>query len=70
MKILFKVALVAGAAYGVYYLYKNYFKDNKAKGDFGDLADAGFDYDDEAVKEESFAEKIKAAAQKQLDRIS
>ena len=69
MKALTKLALLAGAAYGGYYLYKKYVKQPKVEEDFDDLADAGFDYDDEAAKEESFADKIKAAASRQLDRI-
>ena len=67
---LVKLGVVAGAAYGGYYLYKKYVKkDNVPQKDFDDLADVTFDYDDDAAKEESFADKIKAAAEKQLNKI-
>ncbi len=69
MKALTKLALLAGAAYGGYYLYKKYIKQPTTAEQFDDLSDAGFDYDDTAAKEESFADKIKAAAGRQLDRI-
>ena len=69
-KTLVKLGVLAGAAYGGYYLYKKYVKKDAApQKDFDDLADVTFDYDDEAAKEESFAEKIKAAAEKQLNKI-
>lgn len=69
MKLLTKLALLGGAAYGGYYLYKKYVKKPEAGENFDDLSDVGFDYDDTAAKEESFADKIKAAAGRQLDRI-
>ena len=69
MKILTKLALLGGAAYGGYYLYKKYIKQSETAEKFDDLSDVGFDYDDTAAKEESFADKIKAAAGRQLDRI-
>ena len=69
-KSLVKLGVLAGAAYGGYYLYKKYVKkDNVPQKDFDELADVNFDYDDDAAKEESFADKIKAAAGRQLDRI-
>ncbi|MBR5931778.1 MAG: hypothetical protein IKZ95_07115 [Lachnospiraceae bacterium] len=68
MKILTKLALLGGAAFGGYYLYKKYVQ--KPDGEKAeDLSDAGFDFDDTAAKEESFADKVKAAAGRQLDRI-
>ena len=69
MKGLIKLGLLAGAAYGGYYLYKKYLKQPDKAENFDDLSDAGFDYDDTAAKEESFADKIKAAAEKQLNKI-
>lgn len=69
MKLLTKLALLGGAAYGGYYLYKKYIKQPETGDKFDDLSDAGFDYDDTAAKEESFADKLKAAAERQLDRI-
>ena len=69
MKGLIKLGLLAGAAYGGYYLYKKYLKQPDKAENFDDLSDAGFDYDDTAAIEESFADKIKAAAGRQLDRI-
>ncbi len=69
-KTVVKLAVVAGAVYGGYYIYKNYIKkDNVPQKDFDELADVTFDYDDAAAKEESFADKIKAAAERQLDKI-
>ena len=69
-KSLVKLGVLAGAAYGGYYLYKKYVnKDNVPQKDFDELADVNFDYDDDAAKEESFADKIKAAAEKQLNKI-
>ena len=69
MKGLIKLGLLAGAAYGGYYLYKKYLKQPDKAENFDDLSEAGCDYDDTAAKEESFADKIKAAAGRQLDRI-
>lgn len=69
MKGLTKLALLAGAAYGGYYLYKKYVKQPETAENFDDLGEAGFDYDDAAAKEETFADKIRAAAERQLDRI-
>ena len=69
-KTVVKLAVVAGVAYGGYYLYKKYLKkDNVPQKDFDDLADVTFDYDEDAANEESFADKIKAAAEKQLNKI-
>ena len=68
MKLLTKLALLGGVAFGGYQLYKKYVKQDSAD-KFGDSEDAGFDFDDLDVKEESFADKVKAAAGKQLDRI-
>lgn len=69
-KSIIKLGVLAGVAYGGYYVYKNYIKkDNVPQKDFDDLADVNFDYDDDAAKEESFADKIKAAAEKQLSKI-
>lgn len=69
-KTVVKLAVVAGVAYGGYYLYKNYIKkDNVPQQDFDELADVNFDYDQDAVNEESFADKIKAAAERQLSKI-
>lgn len=69
MKALSKLVLLAGAAYGGYYLYKKYVKQPQAEDEFEDLTDSGFDFDDELSKEESLADKVKAAANRQLDRI-
>ena len=69
-KTVVKLAVVAGVAYGGYYLYKKYVKqDNVPQKDFDELADVNIDYDEDAAKEESFADKIKAAAEKQLNKI-
>ena len=68
MKLLTKLALLGGAAYGGYYLYKKYLKQPENVDKFDDL-DAGFDFDDLDAKEETFADKLKAAAERQLDRI-
>lgn len=70
VKTIVKLGIVAGAAYGGYYLYKNYVKkDNVPQKDFDELADVTFDYDKDAASEESFADKIKAAAERQLNKI-
>jgi len=69
MKGIVKLALVAGAAYGGYYLYKKYIKQPEKAQNFDDLGETGFDYDNDAANEESFADKIKAAAERQLARI-
>ena len=50
MKLLTKLALLGGAAYGGYYLYKKYIKQPETGDKFDDLSDAGFDYDDTAAK--------------------
>ncbi len=69
-KSLLKLGVLAGVAYGGYYVYKNYLKkDAVPQKDFDELADVNFDYDEDAAKEESFADKIKAAAEKQLNKI-
>lgn len=68
MKLLTKLALLGGAAYGGYYLYKKYVKQPDKADKFDDL-DAGFDFDDLDAKEETFSDKLKAAAERQLDRI-
>ena len=68
-KTLLKLGVLAGVAYGGYYLYKNYVKKDTPQKDFDELADVNFDYDEDAAKEESFADKIKAAAEKQLNKI-
>jgi uncharacterized membrane protein YebE (DUF533 family) len=69
-KTVVKLALVAGAAYGAYYLYKKYVKkDAVPQQDFDELADVTFDYDADAANEESFGDKIRAAAEKQLNKI-
>ena len=64
-----KLGLIGLAAYGAYELYKAYGKTDTAVRDFDDLQDAGFEYDKAAQGEESFAQKIKAAAERQLDKI-
>lgn len=69
-KTLFKVGLVAGAAYGGYFLYKRFGKKDALSGkDFEDLADVNFDYNEDAASEVSFADRIKAAAERQLNKI-
>ena len=69
-KTLLKLGVLAGAVYGGYYLYKKYVKkDTVPQQDFDELADVNFNYDEDAAKEESFADKIKAAAEKQLNKI-
>ena len=69
-KTVVTLGVLAGAAYGGYYLYKKYVKnDNVPQKDFDDLADVTFDYDADAASEESFADKIKAAAERQLNKI-
>ena len=69
-KTIVTLGAIAGAAYGGYYLYKKYFKQNDVpQQDFEDLADVTFDYDDDTATEESFADKIKAAAERQLNKI-
>ena len=69
-KTVVKLAVVAGAVYGGYYLYKNYIKkDTVPQKDFDELADVTFDYDEDAAKEETFADRIKAAAERQLNKI-
>ena len=69
-KTVVKLAVVAGAAYGGYYLYKKYVKkDAVPQRDFDELADVTFDYDEDAASEESFADKIRAAAERQLNKI-
>ncbi|MBQ9030270.1 MAG: hypothetical protein IJ106_02290 [Parasporobacterium sp.] len=68
-KTLVKLALAAGAAYGAYYLYKNYIKKPQTTREFDDMTSADFEVNDDAVKEESLAQKIMAAAEKQLSKI-
>lgn len=68
-KTILKLGAVAGAAYGGYYLYKKYVKKPEGQRDFDDLSDVSFDYNEDAAKEESFADKIRAAAEKQLNKI-
>ena len=68
-KTMVTLGAIAGAAYGGYYLYKKYFKQDDAEQGIEDLADVTFDYDDTAVAEETFADKIKAAAERQLNKI-
>lgn len=69
-KTIITLAAAAGAAYGGYYLYKKYVKKEEApQKNLDDLADVSFDYDAEAAPEESFADKIKAAAERQFDKI-
>jgi len=68
-KTLLKLALAAGAAYGAYYLYKNYIKKPQTTREFDDMTASDFEFNDDAVKEESLAEKIMAAAEKQLEKI-
>ena len=68
-KTLLKIALAAGAAYGAYYLYKNYIKKPQTTREFDDLSSSDFDFNDDAVKEETLADKIKAAAEKQLEKL-
>ena len=69
-KTIVTLGAIAGAAYGGYYLYKKYVKkDAEAQHEFDDLADVNFDYDD-LTKEESFADKIKAAAERQLNKLN
>lgn len=69
-KTLIKIGIVAGVAYGGYYLYKKYLKkDNVPQQDFDELADVSFNYDADAATEESFADKIKTAAERQLNKI-
>ena len=68
-KTLLKIALTAGAAYGAYYLYKNYIKKPQTTREFDDVSSSDFGFSDDAAKEDSLAEKIKAAAIKQLEKI-
>lgn len=68
-KTLLKLALAAGAAYGAYYLYKNYIKKPQTTREFDDLTSSDFDFSDDAAKEETLAEKIRAAAEKQLEKL-
>lgn len=70
MKTLLKLAAVAGLAYGAYYVYKNYIKQPETgKREFSDVQSTDFEYNSAARDEDSFAARIKAAAQKQLDRL-
>ena len=66
---LLKLGVIGLAAFGAYELYKTYGKKEAEVQDFDDLQDAGFEYDRAAQGEESFAQKIKAAAERQLDKI-
>lgn len=67
---LLKLALAAGAAYGVYYLYKKYIKQPQVTRDFDDMSSDDFETNDDAVKEENLAAKIVAAAEKQLEKLN
>lgn len=69
VKTVAKLGAVAGVAAGGYFLYKRFIEKPEGKKEFDDLEDVGFDYDEGAAKEESFADKIRAAAEKQLDKI-
>lgn len=69
-KTIVTLGAIAGAAYGGYYLYKKYIKQDAAtEQDFEDLADVTFDYDDANATEETFADKVRAAAERQLNKI-
>ena len=70
-KTIFTIGAIAGAAYGGYVLYKKFVKKEDApQGEFDELADVTFDYDQDEAEDESFADKIKAAADRQLDKLN
>lgn len=69
-KTVLTLGAIAGAAYGGYVLYKKYVKKDEApQGELEDVADVTFDYDQEEAEDESFADKVKAAADRQLEKI-
>lgn len=69
-KTVLTLGAIAGAAYGGYVLYKKYVKNDEAlEGELEDVADVTFDYDQDEAEEESFADKVKAAADRQLEKI-
>lgn len=68
-KTLLKLAVAAGAAYGVYYLYKKYIKQPKVTREFDDMSSDDFGVNEDAVKEETLAAKIAAAAERQLANL-
>ena len=68
-KTVLKLAIAAGAAYGAYYLYKNYIKKPQVERDFDDVDLGAVEINEDAVKEETLAAKIMAAAERQLDKI-
>ena len=69
MKKILKIAALAGLGYGGYKLYQKYLKQPKENQEFADVSAADFEYDKAAKQEETFADKIKAAAIKQLERL-
>ena len=70
MKGLIKLGLLAGAAYGGYYLYKKYLKQPDKAENFDDLSDAGFDYDDTLqIRSKQLQEDSWTALNKQIPEI-
>lgn len=69
MKTILKVAVVAGLAYGAYYVYKNFIKQPEVKREFSDVQSTDFDYNQAAREEDSFAARIKAAAMRQIEKL-
>ena len=68
-KTLLKLAVAAGAAYGVYYLYKKYIKQPKVTREFDDMSSEDFEINEDAANEETLAAKIAAAAERQLAKL-
>jgi len=69
MNTLLKLGLLAGAAYGGYVLYKKYVKEAEPKENFCDSTTPEYAYDEDAAKEQSFEDKIRAAANRHLDKL-
>ena len=68
-KNVLKLAVVAAAAYGGYQLYKKYIKKPQVERDFDDIDVDSVEVNQDAVKEETLAAKILAAAERQLGNI-
>ena len=69
-KTVLTLGAIAGAAYGGYVLYKKFVKnEEEPQKEFDELADVTFDYDQEEEADPSFSERVKAAAERQLDKI-
>ena len=67
LKVIAILTLIGLAVYAAYLCYDKLIR-KSGSDDFDDLEDWGYEFEDEEPKEISFTDRVKAAAERQLEK--